>query len=40
MGEEATNNKYLSKDLPGIGVIIVKDNILGVKFNDDFINEI
>ena len=40
MGEEATNNKYLSKELPGIGVIIVKDKILGVKFNDDFINEI
>ena len=40
MGEEVKNNKYFSKELPGIGVIIIKDNIFGVKFDEDFINEI
>ena len=40
MGEQISNNKYFSRELPGIGVMVIKDNICGVKFNDDFIDEI
>ena len=40
MGEEVKNKNNISKELPGIGVIIIKDYIFGVKFNDVFINEI
>ena len=40
MGEQVGTCKYIIKELPRIGEIIIKDNIFGVKFNDDFIKEI
>ena len=40
MGEEVKMKKFISRELPGIGIILFKDNILGVKFNDDLIIEI
>ena len=40
MGEQVKTSKYISKELPGIGEILIKDNIFGVKFNDDFMKEI
>ena len=40
MGGQIKMNKFTFKELPGIGTILIKDYLLGVKFNDDFINEI
>ena len=31
-------NLFKNKDMPGIGTLILKGNILGVKFNEDIIN--
>ena len=40
MSEQIKKKKFISRELPQIGIILLKDNILGVKFNDDLINEI
>ena len=40
MGEQIKKKKFISREIPGIGIILLKDDILGVKFNDDLINEI
>ena len=40
MREQIKMNKFISKELPGIGTILIKDYLFGVKFNDDFIIEI
>ena len=40
MREQVKMNKLLEKELPGIGIILVKENIMGVKFNNKFTKRI
>ena len=40
MREQIKKNKFFSRELPGIGFILIKDNIFGIKFNDSFTTEI
>ena len=40
LGEQVKMNNFISKELPGIGILIIKDSICGVKFNEEFVNEI
>ena len=40
MSESITKKKFKNKVMPGLGVLILKQNILAVKFNKDFENNI
>lgn len=36
MGDSIKNNTFKSRDLPEIGVFVVRNNVFGIKFFDDF----
>jgi hypothetical protein len=40
MSDQIKNNKFVSRLLPGVGIILIRGNIFGVKFNDDFTMDI
>ena len=40
MGDKIKENKFTSRELPGIGVILIRGNIFGINFYDEFILDI
>ena len=40
INDSIINNKFKNKDMPGLGVLILKQNILAVKFDENFENDI
>ena len=36
MADEIINKRFKSRELPGLGIILIRGNILGVKFFSDF----
>ena len=36
MADEIKKNKFVSRELPGIGIILIRGNIFGIKFYDEF----
>ena len=40
MSDQIKNNKFVSRLLPGVGIILIRGNIFGVKFNDEFTTDI
>ena len=40
MADKIRENKFISRELPGVGIILIRGNIFGIKFNDEFITDI
>ena len=40
MSDKIRENKFVSRELPGVGIILIRGNIFGIKFYDNFVTDI
>ena len=40
MADKIRENKFVSREIPGLGIILIRGNIFGIKFYDNFITDI